>query len=284
MSAWSEHQPPVAGPTRAHGTRAKERLDQLLVRRGLAETRAEAQRLILAGLVRVAGETVDKAGRSVPVKVPIEVKPTSRFVSRGGAKLAHALEAFGVGVEGRVCLDVGASTGGFTHCLLERGVRLVYAVDVGHGTLDIRLRNHPRVVVMEKVNARRLTPETFAEPPDLATIDVSFISLEKVLPPVFGVLTNSREVVALVKPQFEVGRHQVGKGGVVRDPALHESVLGRLADFSALTGWNVHGVTPSPLRGPKGNREFFLHLSLRGGTQANLQALIVRGVHEGGHA
>ncbi|MFQ5828225.1 MAG: TlyA family RNA methyltransferase [Candidatus Methylomirabilia bacterium] len=284
MSAWSEHQPPLPGPAEARGIRAKERLDQLLVRRGLAESRAEAQRLILAGLVRVAGETVDKAGRSVPAEVPIDVKPTSHFVSRGGAKLAHALETFGLRVEGRVCLDVGASTGGFTHCLLERGARLVCAVDVGHGKLDVRLRNHPRVVVMEKMNARQMTPETFPEPSDLATIDVSFISLEKVLPPVFGVLTDSREVVALVKPQFEVGRRQVGKGGVVRDPALHQAVVQRLACFAALMGWNVLGVTPSPLRGPKGNREFFLHLSLLKSRRADLEALIAQVVHEGGQA
>lgn len=250
----------------------------------MARSRAEAARLILAGLVRVSGERVDKAGRVVAVGAPVEVKAVSPFVSRGGEKLAHALDAFGISVEGRTGVDVGASTGGFTHCLLARGAQLVYAVEVGSGQLDLRLRTHPRVVVMEKTNARFLTPGAFPIPPALATVDVSFISLEKVLPPIFGVLTGLREVVALVKPQFEVGRNQVGKGGVVRDPALHRAVLIRLVRFAVLQGWHVAGLTPSPLRGPKGNREFFLHLSPGRPTLSDPEAAIAQAVNGGAKA
>ena len=259
----------------------KERLDRLLVERGLVRSREEAARLILAGLVRVAGERVDKAGLSVSLQAPIEVQARPSFVSRGGEKLAHALDVFGISVKGRVCVDVGASTGGFTHCLLERAARRVYAVDVGTGQLDARLRGDARVVVMEKVNARHLTPAAFSTRPDLATVDVSFISLEKVLPPVIACLEPSSEVVALVKPQFEVGRGRVGKGGVVRDSAQHRAVLIRLARFTLLSGWHVLGAAASPLKGPKGNREFFLHLSLAGRTPPALESLIASVVNEG---
>lgn len=259
------------------------RLDRLLVERGLVASRQEAARLILAGLVRVAGERVDKAGLSVKVGSPIEVEASPAFVSRGGEKLQHALDAFSVSVQERVCMDVGASTGGFTHCLLVRGGRRVYAVDVGTGQLDARLRGDPRVVLMEKVNARYLVPDAFSPRPDLATVDVSFISLEKVLPAVVACLEPTGEVIALVKPQFEVGRGQVGKGGVVRDPSQHRAVLVRLARFALLRGWHVRGVTASPLKGPKGNREFFLHVSLSGRTAPELEALIAR-VVEGADA
>ena len=181
-------------------------------------------------------------------------------------------------VAGRVCLDVGASTGGFTDCLLQRGAARVYAVDVGTGQLDVRLRKDPRVVVMEKTNARALDPRIFGEQPTLAVIDVSFISLEKILPSVFGVLAPRGEVVALVKPQFEVGREAVGKGGVVRDPALHRQAVARLARYAVLRGWHVLGVTASPLRGPKGNREFFLYCSSHGRTASDLESMIDRSV------
>lgn len=258
----------------------RERLDRLLMERGLVSSREEAVRLILAGRVRVAGERVDKAGRSVAVEAPIEVEATRAFVSRGGAKLADALEAFGVSAQGRVCLDVGASTGGFTHCLLQRGARRVYAVDVGTGQLDARLRGDSRIVLMEKVNARHLVAEAFSPRPDLATVDVSFISLEKVLPAVMACVGPAGEVVALAKPQFEVGRGRVGKGGVVRDPVAHRAVLTRLARFALLRGWHVLGVTASPLKGPKGNREFFLYLSLAGHTPPALESLIARVVDE----
>ena len=177
-----------------------------------------------------------------------------------------------------MCIDVGSSTGGFTDCLLQRGASRVFAVDVGTGQLDAKLRKDPRVVVMEQTNARALDPRVFDDQPSLAVVDVSFISLEKVLPAVFGVLAPRSEIVALVKPQFEVGREHVGKGGVVRDPAYHRAAVQRLARYAVLRGWHVLGVTASPLRGPKGNREFFLHLSAQGRTAANLESLIERTV------
>jgi 23S rRNA (cytidine1920-2'-O)/16S rRNA (cytidine1409-2'-O)-methyltransferase len=192
--------------------------------------------------------------------------------------MAHALDYFNVPVAERICIDIGASTGGFTDCLLQRGATRVYAVDVGTGQLDPRLRRDSRVVVMEKTNARALDPRIFPEQPSLAVIDVAFISLEKVLPAVFGVLAPRAEIVMLIKPQFEVGREHVGKGGVVRDPALHRSVVARLARYSVLRGWHVLGVSASPLRGPKGNREFFLHISSQGRTAANIETLINRTV------
>jgi 23S rRNA (cytidine1920-2'-O)/16S rRNA (cytidine1409-2'-O)-methyltransferase len=199
-----------------------------------------------------------------------------RFVSRGGDKLAHALEAFKIPVAGRICVDVGASTGGFTHCLLESGALKVYAVDVGQNQLDASLRADGRVVVMERTNARQLSVESFPELPQLATVDVSFISLEKVLPAVQSVLSFDGEAIVLVKPQFEVGKGQVGKGGVVRDSAQHREVMERLARYAILHGWHARGVTASPLKGPKGNREFFLHLSLTGKTTPELGPSIAR--------
>jgi 23S rRNA (cytidine1920-2'-O)/16S rRNA (cytidine1409-2'-O)-methyltransferase len=254
------------------------RIDRLLVDRGLVESRERAMRLILAGEVLVDGERVDKVAALVTPESEIEVRGRSPFVSRGGEKLAHALEEFGIDVTGRVCLDVGASTGGFTDCLLQRGAARVYAVDVGTNQLDARLRRDPRVVVMEQMNARTLDPRLFEERPSLAVADVSFISLEKVLPAIFGALSTRAEVVTLIKPQFEVGRQHVGKGGVVRDPALHRAVVARVARFSVLRGWHVQGVTASPLRGPKGNREFFLHLSAHGRTAADVETMISRAV------
>jgi 23S rRNA (cytidine1920-2'-O)/16S rRNA (cytidine1409-2'-O)-methyltransferase len=252
---------------------AKTRLDATLVARGLAPSREKAARMILAGGVLVDGRRADKAGTLVASDRRIEVSATPRFVSRGGDKLVHALAAFGIDARGQVCLDTGASTGGFTHCLLEHGATRVYAVDVGAHQLDAGLRADPRVVVMDRINARHLTAADFPEPPALATVDVSFISLEKVLPAIVGVLAVGGEVVALVKPQFEVGKGQVGKGGVVRDPARHREVLARIAAASARAGWGVRGVTRSPLRGPAGNREFFLHLG-RGANVSDLETRI----------
>lgn len=254
------------------------RIDRILVERGLVESREKAGRLILAGEVLVDGQRVDKAGALVSSVAEIEVGRRSPFVSRGGEKLAHALEQFGVDVRGRVCIDVGASTGGFSDCLLQRGAARVYAVDVGTGQLDAKLRQDSRVVVMEHTNARALDARLFEDRPSVAVIDVSFISLEKILSSVFGVLTPRGEALALAKPQFEVGRNAVGKGGVVRDPTLHQAVITRLARFSVLRGWHVRGVTASPLRGPKGNREFFLHLSNHGRTAIDLEAMIMRSV------
>ncbi|HEV8437890.1 MAG TPA: TlyA family RNA methyltransferase [Methylomirabilota bacterium] len=260
--------------------KSKERLDVMLVSRGLTDSREKAARLILAGQVMVDGQRMDKAGTLVDNTAPVQVAAAQKFVSRGGEKLAPVLDVFGVSARGRTCLDVGASTGGFTQCLLERGAARVYAVDVGHGQLDSGLRVDGRVVVMEKTNARHLLAAAFAEPPELATVDVSFISLEKVLPSIFGVLTPHGEAVALVKPQFEVGKGQVGKGGVVRDPAHHAAVLERVARFAILHGWHVRGVAASPLKGPKGNREFFLHLTKTGRTLADLGTLITRATAE----
>lgn len=259
---------------------SRARLDRLLVERGLVESREKAARLILAGDVMVDGQRVDKAGALVPTDADLDLRGRSPFVSRGGEKLAHALQHFPVNPKGRVCIDVGASTGGFTDCLLQKGAARVYAVDVGTGQLDPKLRKDPRVVVMEQSNARALDPRVFDEQPSLAVVDVSFISLEKVLPAVFGVLAPRSEIIALVKPQFEAGREHVGKGGVVRDPTQHRAVVQRLARYAVLRGWHVLGVTASPLRGPKGNREFFLHLSAQGRTAANLEALIERTVVE----
>ena len=254
------------------------RLDRLLVEKGLVESREKAIRLILAGEVLIDGQRVDKAGSLIPTDADVDIRGRSPYVSRGGEKLVHALERFGIAVKGRTCIDVGSSTGGFTDCLLQRTATRVFAVDVGTNQLDAKLRKDPRVVVMEQTNARALDPRVFDEQPSLAVIDVSFISLEKVLPAVFGVLAPRSEIVALVKPQFEAGRAAVGKGGVVRDPAEHRTVVTRLARYSILRGWHVLGVTASPLRGPKGNREFFLHLSTRGRTAADLESRIDQSV------
>jgi 23S rRNA (cytidine1920-2'-O)/16S rRNA (cytidine1409-2'-O)-methyltransferase len=235
-----------------------------VVARGLSTTRAEAARLILAGRVRLGGERADKAGRPVRADAPVEVEAGPRYVGRGGEKLEGALAALGVSPRDRVCLDVGASTGGFTDCLLQHGARHVYAVDVGHGQLHPRLRSDPRVGVLEGRHARDLTASAFAEPVTLATVDVSFISLEKVLPAVAACLSSAAhgappDILALVKPQFEVGRGRVGKGGIVREAGQHRTVLLRVSGFAAAHGLGPCGVVASPLRGPKGNREFFLH-------------------------
>jgi 23S rRNA (cytidine1920-2'-O)/16S rRNA (cytidine1409-2'-O)-methyltransferase len=269
-------EPAPARPGGQGQAKTKLRLDVALVERGLVESREKAARFILAGDVLVDGLRVDKAGALVAPGARLELVARPRFVSRGGDKLAHALATFAIAPRGRVAIDVGASTGGFTHCLLEQGAVKVYAVDVGHGQLDAKLRADGRVVVMEKTNARSLPVDSFPESPELATVDVSFISLEKVLPSVFGVLTLQGEAVVLVKPQFEVGKGQVGKGGVVRDGSHHRAVIARVARFAVLHGWHVRGVTASPLKGPKGNREFFLLLTKAGRTLPELDALITK--------
>lgn len=250
---------------------AKKRLDQLLVERGLAESRAKAQALIRAGLVFVDGQRRDKPGTRVPEGAEIRVVSGPRYVSRGGEKLAAALDAFGIDPAGKVCLDVGASTGGFTDCLLQRGARKVYAVDVGKGLLHWRLRSDPRVVVREGVNARYLRREDIGEPVDLVTVDVSFISLRLVLPPLRRIVRPEGDVIVLVKPQFEAGRGKVGKGGVVRDPRVHREVVEGIARFAVdELGWAVAGALRSPLTGPAGNVEFFLHLLPRKGNVREL--------------
>jgi 23S rRNA (cytidine1920-2'-O)/16S rRNA (cytidine1409-2'-O)-methyltransferase len=238
----------------------KTRLDQLLVARGLAPSRAQAQALILAGRVQVEGVEQPKAGAIVWEAVRVTLKEPSPFVSRGGEKLAGALDHFQVNPAGKVALDTGASTGGFTHCLLTRGARKVYAVDVGYGQLDAGLRNDPRVAVLERVNIRHLPQTAIPEPIDLATLDLSFISLTLVLPKILELLRPGGAILALVKPQFEVGKGQVGKGGVVRDPQLQQAAVARVAAAAAALGLQVSPAFPSPLKGPKGNQEYFLHL------------------------
>ncbi len=237
----------------------RRRLDQLLVDQGLAETRAQARALILAGLVLVNGQRGLKAGQLVPVEARLELVETPRYVSRGGLKLEAALDHFRIRVEGRICLDVGASTGGFTDCLLQRGARRVYAVDVGSGQLDWKLRTDPRVVVLEGVNARYLGPEHVPEPVDLAACDVSFISVTLILPRIVPLLSPAGEMVILVKPQFEVGRKQVGKGGVVRDPELQEAACRKVQAAAAALGFQGEWIE-SPIRGADGNREFLLYV------------------------
>jgi len=240
----------------------KRRLDILVVERGLAESRERARRLILAGQVFVGDVAADKPGALVAANAAIRVKAGPKHVSRGGFKLEAALDAFGLDVSDKIALDVGASTGGFTDCLLQRGAARVYAVDVGYGQLDWRLRRDPRVVVMERTNIRYLG--SLPEPVDLATIDVSFISLKLVLPVVWKLLKPDGNVVALVKPQFEAGRDRVGKKGVVRDPGVHRAVLEDIASWAIEQGWCVRGLTRSPLKGPEGNVEFFVYLARQG--------------------
>ncbi|MCU0587578.1 MAG: TlyA family RNA methyltransferase [Syntrophobacteraceae bacterium] len=235
------------------------RLDKLLVDLGLAPSRERAQALILAGKVLVDGEKITKAGRLVSSGGAITLTGADLpYVSRGGLKLEHALEAFAISVEGRVAMDVGASTGGFTDCLLQRGAARVYAVDVGYGQLAWSLRQDPRVVVIERQNIRSLPADRIPEPIQVATVDTSFISLRLVLPAAVPFLADGATLVALVKPQFEAGRLHVGKGGVVRDPAVHDEVCRAAVDLAESLGCVVLGVTPSPILGPKGNREFLL--------------------------
>lgn len=233
---------------------SKERLDVLLVERRLTESRAQAQRLIRAGLVRVAGQVADKPGTQVMTDVEIALQARPRFVSRGGEKLDAAFARFGLDIVDVVAADVGASTGGFTDCLLQHGARRVYAIDVGYGQLDWRLRNDPRVIVMERTNARYLN--NLPELVGLVTADVSFISLGLILPTAVRWLEREGQVMALIKPQFEAGQQEVGKGGVVRDRAVHQRVLERVLDVASGVGLGLLGLMPSPLRGPAGNIEF----------------------------
>ena len=240
----------------------KTRLDKLLLLKNLAPTRQKAQALIGAGQVLVAGEVADKAGTLYALDADIEVKEASPYVSRGGLKLARGLDFFGLDPAGLVCLDIGASTGGFTDCLLQHGARRVYSVDVGYGQLAWSLRQDARVTVMERTNARHLTPADFPEPVDLAVIDAAFISLKLLLPPLLPLFRDrdTIAILALIKPQFEVGKGKVGKGGVVRDPELHREVIEEIVAFAATLDLQNRGVTDSPILGPKGNREFLIHL------------------------
>ena len=237
---------------------ARNRLDVVLLQRGLAPTREKARGLIMAGAVRVADRRIDKPGTLIAEDAVIQVAAPDPYVGRGGYKLAHALDRFGVEVAGLTVLDVGASTGGFTDCMLQRGARRVYAIDVGHGQLDYRLRLDPRVVVMERVNARY--PLDLPELGDLASIDVSFISATRIIPSVVMSLKPSSRIIVLVKPQFEVGKGRVGKGGVVRDPKLHCAALSTCINWAINHGLRFENLTPSPIFGDAGNREFLLLL------------------------
>lgn len=239
----------------------KQRLDNIIVERGFFSSRSQAAAAIMAGEVKVNGQPAGKAGDLIPETAAIELREPQRFVSRGGLKLQKAFESFPIDVSGRVALDAGASTGGFTDCLLQHGARKVIAVDVGYGQLDWQLRNDPRVEVLERTNARRLEPSMLSEAPDFATFDLSFISLTKVMPAVVKCLQPRFEAVALVKPQFEAGRGQVGKGGVVRDETTRREVLNGMRDFVTSQGWQTRGIVESPVRGPKGNAEYLLYFA-----------------------
>ena len=242
----------------------KERLDVLLVSQGLAASREKAKAIIMSGNVLVNGQREDKAGTMIDVKAEITVKGGQlKYVSRGGLKLEKAMSHFDLILEGKVCMDVGASTGGFTDCMLQNGAVKVYSVDVGHGQLDWKLRNDPRVVCMEKTNIRYVTPEQIEELAAFVSIDVSFISLTKVLPPVRELMTEDGEIVCLIKPQFEAGREKVGKKGVVRDPKVHEEVIEKVIDFASTIGLESRELEFSPIKGPEGNIEYLLHLLKR---------------------
>ena len=239
----------------------KERIDKLMVQRQLAGSRERARALIMAGRVLVDDQPVDKAGTQVDQDASIRLKGEDiPYVSRGGLKLARALEAFQVTAAGRTALDVGASTGGFTDCLLQEGARKVFAVDVGYGQLAWKLRDDQRVINLERTNIRHLTPDQLDEIPDLAVIDASFISLEKVLPSTTALIKPGSDIIALIKPQFEVGKGQVGKGGVVRDPDQHAQVIEKIKLVAAQAGCQVVQLCESPILGTKGNREFLIHL------------------------
>ena len=246
---------------------AKSRLDCLLVERGFFPSREKAQRAILAGDVAVNGRRADKAGSQYALDVPVEIKKKERYVSRGGIKLEAALQQFHVDPNGRVCLDIGASTGGFTDCLLQHGASRVYALDVGHGQMDWKIRSDPRVLAREKVNARYLVADDLPEPVNLCVIDVSFIALTTILPPATLMFADTvpepahfqrATILALIKPQFELGRGDVGRGGIVRDPSLHERAVDKVRRFveSSLPNWRWTGVMDSPILGTEGNKEF----------------------------
>ena len=250
---------------------AKVRLDKILVERGLADSREQAQRMIMAGWVLIEDRPAAKPGQKVAVDANIRVKERPAYVSRGGYKLKAALDAFGIQPHDWVCADIGASTGGFTDVLLQYGAKRVYAIDVGYGQLHWRLRNDARVVVMERTNARFL--QSLPEPVDLVTIDASFISLRLLLPAAKRLLSPSGRIIALVKPQFEVGKGKVGKGGVVRDPALHRRVLEDILYWTSAETFGPQGLIPSPILGPKGNREFLLFMQ-PGATAVDAERLI----------
>ena len=244
----------------------KKRLDVLLFERGLAESRQKAQAVVMSGQVYVNGQKVDKAGTPTPADAPIEVRGGGlKYVSRGGLKLEKAMETWPISLAGAVCADIGASTGGFTDCMLQNGASKVYAVDVGYGQFAWKLRSDTRVVCMERTNARYLTHEQIPDELDFASVDVSFISLNLILPPLRGLMKRPGQAVCLIKPQFEAGKDKVGKKGVVRDKAVHQEVLEHFLEHAASAGFGVRGLTWSPIRGPEGNIEYLGWLSAEGG-------------------
>jgi len=244
---------------------SKVRLDVEMVARGLCPSREKARALILAGEVRVNGVRAEKAGQEIPGDAEvIVIEDAIPFVSRGGLKLDKAVKTFPIDLYDRVCADIGASTGGFTDVMLKNGAKHVYSIDVGYGQLDWSLRNDPRVTVMERTNARFMTADWFSEPVTFASIDVSFISLRLILPPLYESMADTGEVVALIKPQFEAGRAEIGKNGVVRDAAVHERVIREMLAFADQTGFTVSGLSFSPITGPKGNIEFLLYMQKSG--------------------
>ena len=254
----------------------KERLDVMLIKRNLAESREKAKAVIMSGNVFVDGQREDKAGSTFASDVHIEVKGHALpYVSRGGFKLEKALETFDVDVKGKVCTDVGSSTGGFTDCMLQNGAAKVFAIDVGRGQLDWKLRNDPRVICMEKTNIRYVAPEDIGETVDFSSIDVSFISLTKVLGPIRDYLSDEGEIVALIKPQFEAGREKVGKKGVVREKSTHREVIEKIMDFAMSIGFDLCALEFSPIKGPEGNIEYLIHLkkcAVKTGTNRGIRA------------
>lgn len=256
----------------------KERLDVLLVKKGLAESREKAKAIIMSGIVYVDNNKEDKAGQTFNEDALIEVRGnTLRYVSRGGLKLEKAMNCFGVTLEGKIAMDVGASAGGFTDCMLQNGAVKVYSVDVGHGQLAWKLRNDERVVCMEKTNIRYVTPDDVADKIDFASIDVSFISLKKVLPAVYDLLTDVGEVVCLIKPQFEAGREKVGKKGVVREQSVHVEVVDMIVSFAREMGFVTLDLSYSPIKGPEGNIEYLLYITKdtsREGREFDINALV----------
>lgn len=260
----------------------KDRLDVLLVKRGLAESREKAKAVIMSGIVYVDGQKEDKAGQTFADTANIEVRgSTLKYVSRGGLKLEKAMECFDVSVKDKVCMDIGASSGGFTDCMLQNGAKKVYAVDVGHGQLSWKLRNDTRVVVMEKTNIRYVKPEDIGESIDFASIDVSFISLSKVLPAAYNLLGERGEIVALIKPQFEAGREKVGKKGVVREKSTHIEVIQNCFAYAGENGFFVRELEFSPVKGPEGNIEYLYHLVKSGDIDSDIDIeAVVDTAHE----
>lgn len=240
---------------------SKERLDVLLVNKGYATSREKAKTMIMEGLVFIKGNREDKAGSMFPDDVEITIKGEKlKYVSRGGLKLEKAMQSFPIELENKVCMDIGASTGGFTDCMLQNGAKYVYSIDVGYGQLDYKLRVDERVKCMEKTNFRYVTPEDIGQEVDFASVDVSFISLDKILKPAYDILSNSGEMVCLIKPQFEAGREKVGKKGVVREKSVHLEVIDKVVDFAKQTGFCIKGLDHSPIKGPEGNIEYLLYI------------------------